>query len=102
MNIPQGIPFSKNIVSYPGTLGWNFCHFRDPWTLMEYILLETITFCADIFGAKIGLFSIKKLLCDALEAIRKKFRSKSFFFKSKKPETFESTQHASLALEVKK
>ena len=24
------IPFSKNIVSYTGTLGWNFCHFRDP------------------------------------------------------------------------
>ena len=24
------IPFSKNTVSYPGTLGWNFCHFGDP------------------------------------------------------------------------
>ena len=28
------IPFSKNIMSYPGTLGWNFCHFRDPWNTL--------------------------------------------------------------------
>ena len=25
--IPQGKPFSKNIMFYPGTLGWNYCHF---------------------------------------------------------------------------
>ena len=26
--IPQCILFSKNIIFYPGTLGWNYCHFR--------------------------------------------------------------------------
>ena len=27
---PRVYPFQKNIVSYPGTLGWNFCQFGDP------------------------------------------------------------------------
>ena len=27
-----------HIVSYPGTLGWNFCHFGDPWAV--YYALE--------------------------------------------------------------
>ena len=29
--IPQGIPFSKNIMFYPVTLGWNYCHFGGEW-----------------------------------------------------------------------
>ena len=30
--------YQYNIVSYPGTLGWNFCHSGDPWTRVKNII----------------------------------------------------------------
>ena len=35
--IPQGIPFSENIMFYPGTLGWNYCHFGGGWSKVHTV-----------------------------------------------------------------
>ena len=38
------IPFSKNIMSYPGVLGWNYCHFGGGWLCRSIKIHQNWTF----------------------------------------------------------